>query len=178
MITFNDIYETERKEKYSKQLQKLPKKFLSEVNKYLTEKKELSKKKKDSKIQKQLETAKILFKELMLNRRRKILSLVLIASETGVSKQDFDSMFDFERELFENLIECIKNSEKNFKEIFNGKNQMSKKNELVVFKENVEEFVDLTGGKLGPYKKSEIANLPKEIVKILVDDNKCDVVEK
>ena len=35
MITFSDIYESMRKEKYSEQLQLLPKKFLVEVADYL-----------------------------------------------------------------------------------------------------------------------------------------------
>ena len=32
-------------------------------------------------------------------RRKKILNLVLIAAETGISKKDFDNMLDFEKEL-------------------------------------------------------------------------------
>ena len=40
MITFNDIYEAMRKEKYSDKLQLLPKNFLKEVADYFKEKKE------------------------------------------------------------------------------------------------------------------------------------------
>ena len=42
--------------------------------------------------------AGILFKELMLRRRKKILNLVLIAAETGISKQDFNNMLSLEKE--------------------------------------------------------------------------------
>ena len=38
MITYNDIYEAARKERYSKQLQSLPKKFVYDIAIYLKEK--------------------------------------------------------------------------------------------------------------------------------------------
>jgi len=44
MITYNDIYEALRKEKYSEQLQPLSKKFISEISSYISEKKKLSSK--------------------------------------------------------------------------------------------------------------------------------------
>ena len=48
MITYNDIYESARKERYAEQLQKLPKKFIEDVAIYLREKKELASKMKMS----------------------------------------------------------------------------------------------------------------------------------
>ena len=47
MITFNDIYEAARKERYSEQLQKLNKNFILNVSNYLKEKKEISSKEDD-----------------------------------------------------------------------------------------------------------------------------------
>ena len=38
MITYNDIYEATRQERYSDQLQLLPKNFVAEVSKYLKDK--------------------------------------------------------------------------------------------------------------------------------------------
>ena len=75
MITYNDIYEASRKERYSEQLQKIPKNFISEVSNYLKEKKEIAAIVDDVfadviiKTKKQLENAVTLFKELMLRRR-------------------------------------------------------------------------------------------------------------
>jgi len=182
MITYNEIYEAARKERYSENLQGLPKKFLNEVNNYLKEKKEIASKEDDIfsdvilKTKKQLENAQTLFKELLLRRRKKILNLVLIAAETGISKQDFDNMLLFEKVLFEELMKCINESEKKFKESFNGEKNKEQKNELVLFKENVEEFVDLDGEKMGPFEKGQIANIPKEITKILIDDKKVEIL--
>jgi len=183
MITYNDIYEAARKERYSKQLQKLSERFIVDFSNYLKEKKEIASKEDDIfsdviiKTKKQLENAVTLFKELMLRRRRKILDLILIAAETGISKQDFDNMLKFEKEFFDDLMKCIDSSDKRLKESLNGKKTENQKNELICFLEGIEEFVGLDGEKMGPYEKGQIANLPKEIVKILVDDGKCEVIE-
>lgn len=182
MITYNDLYEITRKERYSEQLQKLNKNFILEVSEYLNEKKGFASKEDDVfsdviiKVKKQLENAVTLFKELLLRRRRKILNLVLIASETGISKQDFDNMLDFEKILFEEIMKCIDKSDKKLNETFEGKKQ-EKENELVVFKEKVGEFVDLNGERMGGFEKGQIANIPKEIAKILIEDGKAEIVE-
>ncbi len=63
MITYNDIYEASRKERYSDQLQQLSKNFVNEVADYLKEKKEIASKQEDVfpdvivKTKKQLENA-------------------------------------------------------------------------------------------------------------------------
>jgi DNA replication initiation complex subunit (GINS family) len=183
MITYNEIYEAARKERYSEQLQKLPKKFVQDVAEYLKSKRDISQKEDDLfsdviiKTKKQLENAVTLFKELMLRRRKKILNLVLIAAETGISKQDFDNMLDFERELFEELIKCIDVSDKKLNKILNSEKEEEKKNEFIMFKEDIEEFVDLEGEKMGPYEKGQMANIPKEIAKILIEGGRAEIVE-
>jgi len=181
MITYNDIYEAARKERYSDQLQQLGKNFINEVSDYLREKKDISSKEDDVfsdvivKTKKQLENAIAFFKELIRRRKEKILKLVLIAAETGISKQDFENMLLFEKTLFEELMKNIDSSDKKLNDILNG-NKEEQKNELVVFKEHVEEFIGLNGEKMGAYEKGQIANLPKEITKILIDSGKAELV--
>ena len=68
-------------------------------------------------------------------------------------------------------------SDKRLNENLSGKKEESVKNNLIVFKSNVEEFVGLEGDKLGPFEKGQIANLPKEIAKILIDDGKAEFCE-
>lgn len=184
MITYNDIYEAAKKERYSEQLQSLPKNFVEEIAEYLKDKKEMASKEDDvfsdviAKTKKQLEQAIILFNELMLRRRKKILALVLIASETGISKQDFENMLAFERELFEELMKGMDFTDKKIQQILNGKKLEEDKNELILFRTSVEEFMDLEGGKLGPFEKGQMANIPKNIAKILVDDGKAEVIRR
>ena len=131
-----------------------------------------------AKTKKQLENATTLFRELMIRRRKKILNLVLIAAKTGISKQDFDNMLSFEKSLFEELIKNIENSDKKINELLDEKKAEELKNELVIFKTDVEEFLDIEGEKIGPFQKGQIANIPKEIAKILIEDDKAEVVEK
>lgn len=182
MITYNDIYEASRKERYSEQLQKMSKSFIVDFVKYLKEKKELASKETTSlsdvivKTKKQLENAQTLFKEFILRRRKKILNLVLVAAETGISKQDFDNMFDFEKELFDDLMKCIDCSDKKLGELLQGREEKARKNDLIVFSENVEEFVGLNGKTMGPYDKGQIANIPKKIAQILIEGAKAELV--
>ena len=182
MITYNELYEAARKERYSEQLQPIPKNFIKEVAEYLKDKQEAASKEDDVfsdviiKTKKQLENARTYFKEIIRIRRKKILNLVLIASETGISKQDFNNMFDFEKTLFEELMKCMEISDRKLGESLTGKEEVVQKNLLVVFREDVDEFVDLEGERTGPYSKGQIANIPKEIVKILLDAKKIDMV--
>jgi len=189
MITYNEIYEAARKERYSDQLQALPKSFVASVAEYLKEKKEMSSKEDDAfsdttiKTKKQLENAVTLFNELKRIRRRKILNLVLIASETGISKRDFENMLDFEKQLFEDIMKCIDASDKKFNETLNGNgkgngNVSGAENDMITFKEEVEAFLGLDGEMIGPFEKGQIANLPKQIAKILIDDGKAEKVEE
>jgi DNA replication initiation complex subunit (GINS family) len=185
MITYNDIYEAEKKERYSDQLQQLPKNFVREVSEYLKEKKEISLKDNDIfsdvviKTKKQLENASLLFRQLILRRKKKILNLVLIASETGISKQDFDNMLLFEKTLFEDLMKNIDISDKKLSEMLNGGNEEQRqKNDLLVFREHVDEFMGMDGEKVGAFDKGQMANIPKEIAKILIDSGKAELVEE
>lgn len=184
MITYNDIYEAARKERYSDQLQPISKNFVEEIAEYLKDKKETASKEDTlftdviAKTKKQLENAITLFNELMLRRRKKILALVLIAAETGISKQDFDNMLSFEKNLFEEMMKCIDFTDKRVQEIMNGKKDEEDKNHLVVFTSRVDEFMDSEGEKLGPFEKGQMANISKDIAKILIEDKKAELVER
>ena len=183
MISYNDIYEASRRERYSEQLQSIPKNFILEVSTYLKEKKDLINREEDLfsenvlKTKKQLENAITLFKELMLRRRKKILNLVLIAAETGISKQDFENMFAVEKELFEEFMKQIDLSDKKLNELLSGgEDDTLHRNNLILFLKDVEEFVGLDGGGIGPFESGQMANIPKEIAKILVEDKKAEYV--
>src|SRR3989344_6569584 len=104
MITYNELYDALRKERYSEQLQPIPKKFINEVSAYLKDKKEIANKENDEfsdtilKTKKQVENSISIFKELMLRRKKKILELAFVATETGISKRDFENMLAVEKE--------------------------------------------------------------------------------
>jgi DNA replication initiation complex subunit (GINS family) len=183
MLTYNDIYEVLRKEKYSEQLQQLPKDFLKEVSDYLKEKKEISEKKEDMfsdtiiKTKKQLENVISMFKEIMLRRKKKLLNLAFVARETGIRKRDFENMLEFEKEMFDKIIKSMEDADSEVNNMMNGKREGAG-HVLVVFKEDVEEFLGLDGEKVGPFSKGEMANLPEQIVNILKDAGRVEVVEE
>ena len=183
MITYSDIYEASRKERYSDQLQPLLHNFIIEVRNYLEEKKQIALKENTefseviTATKKQIENAQMLFRELIRSRKKKIMNLILIASETGISKKDFDNMLDFEKKLFENLMESVEASDKEVKDLLRSKIGIPE-NKNVLFKEDVGEFVGLDGNKVGPFKKGEKIKIEKQIAKILVDDNKAEMVEE
>jgi hypothetical protein len=102
--------------------------------------------------------------------------LILIASETGISKKDFDNMLDFEKILFENLMKSIDFSDKTIKGILNGKNGEDKEDSLkITFKENVEEFVNLDGKVTGPFEKGQTADISEAIARILIESEKAEI---
>jgi len=183
MITYNDLYEALRKERYSDDLQLLNKSFLQEVFEYLEEKKKFSDKDDDMfsdlvmKSKKKLENARAIFKELLLRRRRKILNLAFVASETGISKKDFENLMDFEKELFEDIVKSLEKADSNMTDSMAG-GKVSSKFQLVKFMDDIGEFLDLEGESVGPFAKGEVANLNKEIVGILAQDKKVEVLEE
>jgi DNA replication initiation complex subunit (GINS family) len=184
MITYNDIYEALRKERYSEQLQKLPNNFVREISLYLKEKRGISEKSGDmfsdaiSKTKKQFENAVSMFKELMLRRKKKLLNLAFVAAETGISKRDYENMLDFEKQTFDKIMKDLEEGDKELGKIMNGQEKQEENTKkLVTFLNDTEEFLGISGEKLGPFKKGEVANLPVEIANILIADNKAEAIE-
>ncbi|PJE81081.1 hypothetical protein COU58_04375 [Candidatus Pacearchaeota archaeon CG10_big_fil_rev_8_21_14_0_10_32_42] len=183
MITYKDIYEAAKKERYSEKLQPVPKNFVREISKYLEEKKSAASKEENTfsdiliKTKKQLENAFTLFHELLRRRRKKILNLVLIASETGISKQDFNNMLLIEKELFEEFMKSIEVSDKKLGNLLSGEKEEITQNVLVVFLEDVNEFNSPEGEKFGPYSAGQFSNLPKNIAQIFLSDKLAESME-
>jgi DNA replication initiation complex subunit (GINS family) len=185
MITYNELYDALRKERYSEQLQPIPKRFIKEVAAYLKDKKEIANKENDDfsdtilKTKKQYENSIAIFKELMLRRKKKILELAFVAAETGISKRDFENMLAVEKESFDSIMKSLEKGDKKVSEILKGVDDEGDKakNKMIVFVEDTGEFLDLEGKKLGPFKKGDVANISEEIANILLVDKKVESVE-
>ena len=186
MITYNELYNALRKERYSEQLQPIPKKFIKEVAAYLRDKREIANKDNDDfsdtilKTKKQYENSIAIFKELILRRKKKILELAFVATETGISKRDFENMLAVEKESFDDIMKSLEKSDKKISEILKGIENEGKegsKNKMIVFVEDSDAFLDLEGNKLGPFKKGDIANIAEEIANILIVDKKAESID-
>lgn len=185
MIDYNELYELLRKEKYSDVLQPLPKDFVKDVSEFLNDKKEESAKEegffqdKLVRSKKQLENSIAIFRELILRRKRKLLHLVFVATETGIMKRDYENMLPFEKEVFDNLVKSFEEGDKVLARLIEGKGEEMKTTKtMVIFKQNVEQFVDLSGSIVGPFSSGELAHLDKGVSEILVADGKARYVDE
>lgn len=184
MISYQDIYDLLRKEKYSEELLQLPKSFFNGVAVYISEKKEIISKEHDLfseaiiKTKKQLDNTLEMIKEIIVRRKKKILNLSFIASETGINKKDFDNMLAYEKELFQAVTQHLEKITKDFSNMLNGVSEKELKHKLIRFKSDSKSFLDAEGNILGPFKEGEIANLPSEIVQILIQDESAELVNE
>jgi len=183
MLTFSDIYEAMRKEKYSENLQILPRVFLSDASDYFKEKKDFLNKEDDLfsdvaiKSKKKLDNAQQSFRDLLRIRKKKILNLAFVASQVGISKRDFENLLGFEKDLFEELVRSLERAEKNQVGDMSGNGKETEcKHRLVRFLEDLPEFLDAEGNAVGPFAKGEVANLECEVVGMLESDKKIEVI--
>lgn len=182
MITYQEIYDILRKEKYNEAIQDLPKNFLQELASYLEDKKQFIEKQKSSLFsdtlrmtRKQLDNALAIIKEIFAIRNKKILNLSFTAAQTGVSKRDTENLLEHERKLFENTVKQLEDNQKIILQSLDGKLEEKKelKNLFIRFKEEVPAFVAGDGSEIGPFKIGEVANLSKEIARVLIEDGKA-----
>ena len=180
MMTYAELYEILRKEKYSEQLQPLPKNFFSEVSSYFREKRKIAEKSDNLfedaiiKTKKQLDNAIVVLKEITSKRQKKVLNVAFLAAKTGISKRDSENMLEEEKKLFDSIVREIEYDEKKLSDIIGGMDEgKDLKNQLVRFTQDTGEFLGLENRKLGPFKVGDIANLPQRISEILVDGGKA-----
>ena len=181
-MNYNNLYELFRKEKYSEQLQQLDKNFVLDFSEFLKSLRGELKTEvdllEDFGNKKQLENAIAIFKGLILRRKKKLLNLVFIAAETGIMKRDYENMLDFEKKIFDNLVKSVEEGDKELSKILNSRKDEEEKNKMIIFNENVGEFVDMNGNIIGPFSKGELANLDISVCKILVNEKKAKFVDE
>lgn len=185
MITYTDLYELLRKEKYSENLQLLPKTFLEDIAVYFNDRKEQSAGEEDMfqdavvRNKKQLENSVALFKELILRRKKKLLNLIFVATETGIMKRDYENMMFFEQQVFDSMVKVFEEGDKQMNNFLQGKGEKDKSPfSMILFNEDVDQFVDMTGNTVGPFKIGQLANLENEVANILVSGGKARYIDQ
>ena len=185
MLGYNDIYDILRKEKYSEVLQQLPKRFIEEFNEYISSKVGEANESADlfqeniAKSKKQLENSIALFKELFRIRKKKLLNLVFVATETGIMKRDYENMLSFEKEIFDELVKSFNGFDKELSNALTGGAKKSLgKQRMVIFNQSVEQFVDMQGKLIGPFASGELANLENSVAEIFVTSGKAGFVDQ
>lgn len=182
-MDYTELYELLRKEKYAESLQILPKTFVDEFSTYLRNKRATLSESSDLfseetlKSKKQFENALSLFKELIRIRKRKILNLVFVASETGIMKRDFSTMLGFEQALFERLVLAVEDADKDLQQQLTGARTVLNDNKMVLVRQPIAEFVDMTGTVVGPFEPGLLVNLDAKIADILISEQKVSPVD-
>lgn len=188
MINYDELYELLRKEKYSEVLQELPKNFVEDFAKYLSERRnqEANEEHKEGLFEqgiganKEIENALTMFKELILRRKKKILNLVFVAGETGIMKRDYEYMLGFEKEIFDKFVKIVEEGDKEISKLLHGRKEEKEgdSGKLIMFNQDVEEFVDMEGNAVGPFGAGELVNFSTPIANILVEGGKASFVDE
>ena len=183
MLSYNDLYEILRKEKFNEALQLLPGDFIEQLSLYMNDKKEQSNVDDGMfdagmKNKKQYENSVAIFKELILRRKKKILNLVFVATETGIMKRDYENMLQHEREMFDSIVKVCESADKSMNRSLQGSKEGVILNRMVLFNNDVEQFVDMNGNNVGPFMAGELANLDSQVSEILVGSGKARFVDE
>lgn len=164
-ITFELIRKIQREEQGVPKLTKLPENFYKNVNLYLQQKKKIAESKEDRKIALETKNIERLIEDIFNRRERKVLNQALITVRTKIPPENLTNE---EKGFFEVLINSIKERRKSvLNKILSEKRE--EEVDLIVFKEDAPEFVGSDLKNYGPFKKGDIAKLPEENVKVLIE---------
>ncbi len=211
-ITYETLFELLKREKDTADLQKLEPGFFDNFVEYLNEKKDMLNKEdtlfsydEKKKVEKQIDNARRLIKEIYERREKKILNIALIKSRTKSHVIDTSSLLDNEKkflgeiekvlnayreDVIYNVIEGkqasqIKQQEKKAEELSDAKPDDAKDAEgepkstkLVRFLYSVPKFVGTELEEYGPFAEEDIANLPAEIAELLIGKGKVEEIKE
>ena len=133
-ISFEDIHELLRSEKYSSDLQPLSEEQLVQVSRYLENKKQLLEKQKESalfennpqdKLRDELDNANRALRDLYDRREKKIITRAIFTARSGSQLRDTTNMRKSEELIYDRLVEILKNSWGKFFGFLNSKQHES-----------------------------------------------------
>ena len=201
-ITYEALFELLKREKDATDLQKLDPNFFNDFVDYLNEKKNMLNKEdtlfsyeEKKKIERQIDNAKRIIKGIYERREKKILDIALTKSRTKSDIMDTSSLLEHEKRFFDEIVKVLNNFrsevishiidgkytskiiiEKEDKE--NNEKKVSKDTKLVRFLYSVPKFVGKELEEYGPFEEEDIANLPTEIAKVLIDKGRVEEVKE
>ena len=207
-ITYETLFELLKREKDTADLQKLEPSFFDNFVEYLNEKKDMLNKDdalfsydEKKKVEKQIDNARRLIKEIYERREKKILNIALIKSRTKSHVIDISSLLDNEKKFLGDIekvlnayrqnviynvmegkqVSQIKHQEKKAKEEINAANDVQeepKSTKLVRFLYSVPKFVGTELEEYGPFVEEDIAKIPMEIANLLIGKGKVEKINE
>ncbi len=206
-ITYETLFELLKREKDMADLQKLEPSFFNDFVDYLNEKKKMLDKEdtlfsydEKKKVEKQIENAKRIIKDIYERREKKILNIALIKSRTKSNVMDISSLLENEKRFFDEIVRVLNvfrskvidkiidgnyaleiNIEEKLSESSakneNDSENVVKNTKLVRFLHAVPKFIGKELEEYGPFKEEDIANLPIEIAEILLNKEKVEEIK-
>ncbi|MHA1742634.1 MAG: DNA replication complex subunit Gins51 [Candidatus Heimdallarchaeota archaeon] len=164
-ITFELIRKIQRNEQSSPKLTKLPENFYQNVDGYLKQKRKLEEK-EGRKTALEVKNIEHLVEDIFNRRERKILNQALISARTSIPPEN---LTDEEKVFFDSIIKLIKERRANILEPILHAEEKVEVGKLIIFKEDVPEFVGSDMKTYGPFKKGDVARLPEENMKVLIE---------
>ena len=162
-ITFELIRKIQREEQRSPKLTKIPENFYSSILTYIQQKKQISEK-EDRKGVLEIKNIERLVEDIFDRRERKVVTAAVNAARTNIQPEN---MVEEEKDFFDLVAGSIRQRrETNLKKMFIV--EKGEESELIVFKDQVPEFVGSDMKNYGPFKKGDIAKLPDENMKLLL----------
>ncbi len=158
-ITFELIRRIQREEQRVQKLTKMPAGFYESVQRYLEAKREMDSRKTALEVK----NAERLVEDIFNRRERKILNNVLIAARTGIQPEN---LREEEKQFFDSMLSVVKDRHSLLPSL-KGK-EKEQLQTLIIFKEDVPEFVAADEKNYGPFKKGDIAKLPKENMQLMI----------
>lgn len=178
VLTYDELRMVEREERDNNKLTELDDEFLNRYKAYIADKQRVLDKSDDNIIAKKVKertkqelfNARKSFKNIFEYRARKVFDQVMVDLRMGVSPE-FKGLLSSERGVYSSVRDLLK---KHFNRLVKAKlkkddasPEIKDDNVLVRFVKDFPEFAwkDLT---LGPFKSEDVANLPREAVKLLL----------
>lgn len=162
-ITFELIRRIDREEQRSPKLSKIPGDFYSVVISYINQKRKTAK--EDRRGMLELKSIERVVEDIFDRRERKIVTAAVNAARTNIQPEN---MIEEEKDFFDLVTATIRQRrDENLKKVFTAEKGVEA--DLIVFRDSVPEFVGSDMKNYGPFKKGDIAKLPEENTKILVE---------
>ena len=169
-ITFEFIRKIQREEMSEPKLSKIPEDFYQKAKNYLEQKKKIAEKKEDKLTSREIKNVERLLEDIFNRRETKMLNHALITVRTNLPPQN---LIEDEKEFFESTVNMLRTQRERVLSLLFKKTKLKQDTEKIEFKNDVEEFVGIDLNKYGPFKKGDVANIPKDNAKLLIKMKKA-----
>jgi len=163
-ITYELIRRIQREEEKQPKLTKLPEEFYSNVGNYLIQKKRISATKADRKDAFEVKNIERLIEDIFSRRERKILNHAIISARTGMQTEN---LTEEEEKLHTQILYALK--ERRMSLLKRILEQSETKEGMVIFKQETPAFVGADMLNYGPFKEGDVAKIPEENKRILLE---------